>query len=94
MSTCIYQGLLIYQDRKFAIQSSIMKIMKSKKTLHHNRLMSQAMEDLGRFKVEPKQIDKQIEKLLKLDYLELATGFSNSIDQSNGGKNEIYHYVP
>ncbi|CAJ2679071.1 unnamed protein product [Trifolium pratense] len=61
----------VYQDRRYAIDAAIVRIMKSRKVLGHQQLVSECVEQLGRmFKPDIKAIKKRIEDLISRDYLE------------------------
>ncbi|KAL5983861.1 Cullin-1 [Asimina triloba] len=59
------------KDRRYAIDASIVRIMKSRKVLGHQQLVLECVEELGRmFKPDFKAIKKRIEDLITRDYLE------------------------
>ncbi|XP_048440513.1 cullin-1 isoform X5 [Pyrus x bretschneideri] len=59
------------KDRRYAIDASIVRIMKSRKVLGHQQLVMECVEQLGRmFKPDSKAIEKRIEDLITRDYLE------------------------
>lgn len=59
------------KDRRYAIDASIVRIMKSRKVLSHQQLVMECVEQLGRmFKPDFKVIKKRIEDLITRDYLE------------------------
>ncbi|KMZ75284.1 putative Cullin-1 [Zostera marina] len=59
------------KDRRYAIDASIVRIMKSRKVLDHQQLVMECVEQLGRmFKPDFKAIKKRIEDLITRDYLE------------------------
>ena len=60
----------IEDDRgAMAIEASIVRIMKSRKRLNHNLLVSEVVNQLRHFKPLPKTIKKKIEHLIERDYL-------------------------
>jgi len=66
------------EDRKHAIEAAIVRIMKTRKSLDHQRLVLEASQQLMRhFKPDPKQIKKRIEDLIAREYLERDAGKSN-----------------
>ena len=71
------------EDRKHAIEAAIVRIMKTRKTLDHQKLILEASNQLLRhFKPDPKQIKKRIEELIAREYLER--------DPNN---NNVYKYL-
>ncbi|GAB2249882.1 hypothetical protein Droror1_Dr00013241 [Drosera rotundifolia] len=59
------------KDRRYAIDASIVRIMKSRKVLNHQQLISECVEQLSRnFKPDFKVIKKRIGDLVTRDYLE------------------------
>ncbi|KAK4586764.1 hypothetical protein RGQ29_023789 [Quercus rubra] len=59
------------KDRRYAIDASIVRIMKSRKVLGHQQLVMECVEQLGcMFKPDLKAIKKRIDDLITRDYLE------------------------
>ncbi|EFJ25647.1 hypothetical protein SELMODRAFT_173394 [Selaginella moellendorffii] len=59
------------KDRRYAIDASIVRIMKSRKVLPHQQLVLECVEQLGRmFKPDFKIIKKRMEDLIAREYLE------------------------
>ncbi|KAF1887345.1 hypothetical protein Lal_00040947 [Lupinus albus] len=59
------------KDRRYAIDASIVRIMKSRKVLSYQQLVVECVEQMGRmFKPDVKAIKKRIEDLISRDYLE------------------------
>ena len=59
------------EDRKHAIEAALVRIMKTRKTLDHQKLVLEASTQLMRhFKPDPRQIKKRIEDLIAREYLE------------------------
>uniref|UniRef100_A0A2P2KIJ1 Cullin-1 n=3 Tax=Rhizophora mucronata TaxID=61149 RepID=A0A2P2KIJ1_RHIMU len=59
------------KDRRYAIDAAIVRIMKSRKVMGHQQLVSECVEQLSRmFKPDIKAIKKRIEDLITRDYLE------------------------
>lgn len=56
------------ENRKFAIQAAVVRIMKARKELGHNQLMQEVLTQL-RFPVKSAAIKKEIETLIERDYL-------------------------
>ncbi|KAH3669095.1 hypothetical protein WICMUC_005059 [Wickerhamomyces mucosus] len=59
----------IEEDRKFEIDATIVRIMKSKKILSHNELLVEIVKQLKRFKPSPQFIKRRIDNLLEREYL-------------------------
>ncbi|KNA11180.1 hypothetical protein SOVF_137680 [Spinacia oleracea] len=59
------------KDRRYAIDASIVRIMKSRKALGYQQLITECVEQLSRmFKPDFKAIKKRIEDLITRDYIE------------------------
>ncbi|KAG8067206.1 hypothetical protein GUJ93_ZPchr0005g14420 [Zizania palustris] len=59
------------KDRRYAIDASIVRIMKSRKVMGHQQLVAECVEQLSRmFKPDFKAIKKRVEDLITRDYLE------------------------
>eukprot|EP01018_Ginkgo_biloba_P011463 Gb_23722 [translate_table: standard] len=66
------------KDRRYAIDASIVRIMKSRKVLAHPQLVTECVEQLGRmFKPDFKAIKKRIEDLITREYLERDKDYPN-----------------
>ncbi|XP_044010663.1 cullin-4A [Aphidius gifuensis] len=59
----------VYQDRQYQIDAAIVRIMKMRKTLTHNILISELFNQL-KFPVKPADFKKRIESLIDRDYME------------------------
>ncbi|NXU37199.1 CUL4A protein, partial [Drymodes brunneopygia] len=71
----------VFQDRQYQIDAAIVRIMKMRKTLGHNLLVSELYNQL-KFPVKPGDLKKRIESLIDRDYMER--------DKDNPNQ---YHYV-
>lgn len=59
----------VFQDRQYQIDAAIVRIMKMRKTLSHNLLISELFNQL-KFPVKPADLKKRIESLIDRDYME------------------------
>ncbi|KAM5146301.1 cullin-4B [Mantella aurantiaca] len=59
----------VFQDRQYQIDAAIVRIMKMRKTLGHNLLVSEVYNQL-KFPVKPADLKKRIESLIDRDYME------------------------
>lgn len=59
----------VFQDRQYQIDAAIVRIMKMRKTLGHNLLISELYVQL-KFPVKPADLKKRIESLIDRDYME------------------------
>ncbi|KAJ7319769.1 hypothetical protein JRQ81_019280 [Phrynocephalus forsythii] len=71
----------VFQDRQYQIDAAIVRIMKMRKTLGHNLLVSELYNQLT-FPVKPGDLKKRIESLIDREYMER--------DKDNPNQ---YHYV-
>ena len=61
----------VEEDRRHLVEANIVRIMKARKTLHHNDLIAECTRQLShRFYPQPTFIKKCIESLLEREYLE------------------------
>lgn len=58
----------VFQDRQYQIDAAIVRIMKTRKKLSHNALVSEVFEHL-RFSVRAQDVKVRIESLIERDYL-------------------------
>ncbi|XP_077746588.1 cullin-4B-like isoform X4 [Canis aureus] len=59
----------VFQDRQYQIDAAIVRIMKIRKTLNHNVLLSELYNQL-KFTLKPSDLKKRIESLIERDYME------------------------
>jgi len=61
----------VLEARKNTVEASIVRVMKSRKTLDHNNLITEVVKQLSsKFVVEPAFIKKRIESLIEREYIE------------------------
>jgi cullin 3 len=61
----------VLEARKNLVEASVVRIMKSRKTLNHNNLIAEVLKQLSsRFSIEPAFIKKRIESLIDREYME------------------------
>ena len=61
----------VEEDRRHLVEASIVRVMKSRKTLHHNDLIAEVTKQLSvRFVPSPPFIKQRIESLIEREYLE------------------------
>ncbi|XP_054712277.1 cullin-4A-like [Uloborus diversus] len=71
----------VFQDRQYQIDAAIVRIMKMRKSLSHNLLITELYDQL-KFPVKPTELKKRVESLIDRDYLQR--------DKDNTNQ---YHYV-
>merc|ERR1712071_611453 len=63
----------VEEDRSIAVDASVVRIMKSRKTMQHNQLIAEVLSQLAFFKPSPKVIKRRIEALIDREYLERSS---------------------
>ena len=59
------------KDRRYAIDAAIVRIMKTRKSMQHQQLVMECMQQLQKmFKPDLRMIKKRIEDLINREYLE------------------------
>lgn len=71
----------VFHDRQYQVDAAIVRIMKTRKTLPHNLLISELYNQL-KFPVKPADLKKRIESLIDREYMERDKDNPNT-----------YHYV-
>ncbi|KAG6537039.1 hypothetical protein ZIOFF_002117 [Zingiber officinale] len=61
---------VVDKDRKYVVDACLIRIMKSRKVLNHQQLITECVEQLKVFKPDLKLIKKRIEDLINREYLE------------------------
>eukprot|EP00429_Kryptoperidinium_foliaceum_P007466 CAMPEP_0176023990 /NCGR_PEP_ID=MMETSP0120_2-20121206/11714_1 /TAXON_ID=160619 /ORGANISM="Kryptoperidinium foliaceum, Strain CCMP 1326" /LENGTH=743 /DNA_ID=CAMNT_0017357161 /DNA_START=67 /DNA_END=2298 /DNA_ORIENTATION=- len=72
----------VEEDRSIAIEAAIVRIMKARKTLQHQQLLSEVLSQLSFFNPNPRVVKKRIEAMIEREYLE------RSPDNS-----QVYNYL-
>jgi len=66
------------KDRRYAIDAAVVRTMKARKTLKHQELMQEVIQQLSQmFKPDIKMIKRRIEDLISREYLERDSENSN-----------------
>uniref|UniRef100_A0A0G4FCL8 Cullin family profile domain-containing protein n=1 Tax=Chromera velia CCMP2878 TaxID=1169474 RepID=A0A0G4FCL8_9ALVE len=68
----------VEEDRSIAIEAAVVRIMKARKTLSHQQLVTETLQQLSFFKPNPRAIKTRIEHLIEREYLERQPGQTNT----------------
>ena len=61
----------VFEDRQYAIDAAIVRVMKARKTMSHGQLMSEVIAAFAqKFPVKPGDIKKRIGTLIEREYME------------------------
>jgi len=64
----------VEEDRRHLVEAAVVRIMKARKSLHHNDVIAEVTKQLStRFVPTPQFIKKRIESLIEREYLERAS---------------------
>ena len=65
----------VAEDRNFETQAAIVRILKSRKTISHQELVAEVIKaTISRGVLDPKDIKKNIDRLIEKDYMEREDG--------------------
>lgn len=65
----VYKKEKVTEDRVHAIDSNVIRIMKTRKRLEMSSLMNEVLASLTLFRPQPKVVKQRIERLIDQDYL-------------------------
>jgi cullin-4 len=71
----------VFADRAFAVDAAIVRVMKARKKLAHNQLITALFEQL-KFPVKPADLKKRIENLIERESVPLATFATDALPRS------------
>ena len=61
----------VFEDRQYAIDAAIVRVMKARKTMSHGQLMAEVIAAFAqKFPVKPGDIKKRIGTLIEREYME------------------------
>jgi cullin 1 len=63
----------VKEDRSFAVDACIVRIMKARKQLQHNELLTEVVRQFQNFEPQPRLIKQRIETLIEREYLQRDT---------------------
>mmetsp|Transcript_23892 Transcript_23892/g.70029 ORF Transcript_23892/g.70029 Transcript_23892/m.70029 type:complete len:91 (+) Transcript_23892:2349-2621(+) len=75
----------VREDRSFAIDAALVRIMKARKRLGHQELVGEVVAQLTQFKPEVSQVKNRIGSLLEREYLK-------RVEDSQGDWTREYDY--
>merc|ERR1712232_1454517 len=67
----------VQEDRGLAIDATIVRIMRARKTLLHQQLHAEVLSQLSFFKPEPRFVKRRIEALIEREYVERSSENNN-----------------
>eukprot|EP00922_Rhytidocystis_sp_ex-Travisia-forbesii_P057480 GHVS01085127.1.p1 GENE.GHVS01085127.1~~GHVS01085127.1.p1 ORF type:complete len:861 (-),score=151.20 GHVS01085127.1:378-2960(-) len=68
----------IEEDRSLAIEAAIVRLMKARKIMNHNQIVTEVFGQLAMFKPNPKMIKIGVEKLIEREFLERDSANANT----------------
>jgi hypothetical protein len=82
----------VEEDRTIAIEAAIVRIMKARKTLAHQQLLSEVLSQLSFFNPNPRVVKKRIEALIEREYLERSADNTQMYNVSSCLSNMFFSF--